>query len=172
MCCACVHVHVHVCVRVRVRVHARIAPSTSGCPFPHQHRLFHLSPPLPAQGALAEDYVSLAKAFQDTGFVNKPVIYLGKDPAIKSGYDPVTGEDLGLSQFAKDLTQAMGSVEGASSRFGALATVLNQELAPTWKMFTPPYILLLIRTFLTLEGIAARVDPEFNIYEMVTGRTS
>ena len=33
-------------------------------------------------------------------------------------------------------------------------------------MFTPPYILLLIRTFLTLEGIASRVDPEFNIYEM------
>ena len=27
-------------------------------------------------------------------------------------------------------------------------------------------MLLLIRTFLTLEGIAARVDPEFNIYEM------
>lgn len=38
-------------------------------------------------------------------------------------------------------------------RFGALSTVLNQVLAPTWKMFTPPYILLLIRTFLTLEGI-------------------
>ena len=33
-------------------------------------------------------------------------------------------------------------------------------------MFTPPYILLLIRTFLTLEGIASRVDPDFNIYEM------
>jgi len=34
------------------------------------------------------------------------------------------------------------------------------------EMFTPPYVLLLIRTFLTLEGIAARVDPDFNIYEM------
>ena len=33
-------------------------------------------------------------------------------------------------------------------------------------MFTPPYILLLIRTFLTLEGIAGRVDPDFNIYSM------
>ena len=64
----------------------------------------------------------------------------------------------------------MNTVEGASSRFGALATVLNQVLAPSWKMFTPPYILLLIRTFLTLEGIAARVDPEFNIYEMVRCR--
>ena len=28
------------------------------------------------------------------------------------------------------------------------------------------YCLLLIRTFLTLEGIAAQVDPDFNIYEM------
>ena len=158
--CACA------CAYSAVHVRLPLPPSTPPPPPPPP------PPPLPAQGALAEDYVSLAKAFQDTGFVNKPVIYLGKDPAIKSGYDPVTGEDLGLSQFAKDLTQAMGSVEGASSRFGALATVLNQELAPTWKMFTPPYILLLIRTFLTLEGIAARVDPEFNIYEMVTGRTS
>ena len=104
------------------------------------------------------------------------------------------------------------STEGGTSRFGALATVLNQKLAPRWKMFTPPYapstaplplatalrslrlwpplapsrhvppppplttspppplpfryVLLLIRTFLTLEGIAARVDPDFNIYEM------
>ena len=33
-------------------------------------------------------------------------------------------------------------------------------------MVTPPYILLLIRTFLTREGIAGRVDPDFNIYEM------
>lgn len=33
-------------------------------------------------------------------------------------------------------------------------------------VFTPPYVLLLVRTFLTLEGIAAQVDPEFNIYEM------
>ena len=163
------HVRVRVHVRVHVHAHAHRAPSTSGCPPTPPSTP---PPPFLTQGALAEDYVSLAKAFQDTGFVNKPVIYLGKDPAIRSGYDPVTGEDLGLAQFAKDLTQAMGSVEGASSRFGALATVLNQELAPTWKMFTPPYILLLIRTFLTLEGIAARVDPEFNIYEMVTGRTS
>jgi len=39
-------------------------------------------------------------------------------------------------------------------------------LSTKWKMQTPPYVLLLIRTFLTLEGIASRVDPDFNIYEM------
>jgi hypothetical protein len=32
--------------------------------------------------------------------------------------------------------------------------------------YTPPYIILLIRTFLTLEGIASQVDPDFNIYEV------
>ena len=32
----------------------------------------------------------------------------------------------------------------------------------------PRYILLLIRTFLTLEGIAGQVDPNFNIYEART----
>ena len=33
-------------------------------------------------------------------------------------------------------------------------------------MYSPPYIILLIRTFLTLEGIAGQVDPNFNIYEV------
>merc|ERR1712176_1071024 len=59
----------------------------------------------------------------------------------------------------------MSGAEGGTSRFGALATVLN-TLSTRWKMQTPPYVLLLIRTFLTLEGIAGRVDPDFNIYEM------
>ena len=117
------------------------------------------------QAALGEDYVALAQAFKDTGFVNDPVVYTGGETPQVFGYD-ADGNDLGLKRFAEDLTEAMNSVEDAGSRFGALATVLNQELAPTWKMFTPPYILLLIRTFLTLEGIAARVDPDFNIYEM------
>jgi len=120
------------------------------------------------QAALSEDYVRLARAFKDTGFVTDPVQYKASpsEPFQAFGVDPRTGEDLGLSQFADELAGAMQRTEGGSSRFGALATVLNQELAPSWKMFTPPYILLLIRTFLTLEGLAARVDPDFNIYEM------
>ena len=161
------------------------------------------------QAALSEDYVALAKAFKDTGFVTAPVQYRAdtKGKFEPFGIDPKTGEDLGLATFSKELAAAMQRTEGGRSRFGgpraaapllcccradartraratgvtapwlvlparsrppaaALATVLNQELAPNWKMFTPPYILLLIRTFLTLEGIAGRVDPEFNIYEM------
>ena len=121
------------------------------------------------QACLAEDYVTLAKAFKETGFVNDPVQYRpnGEGNEWKVfGIDEKTGEDLGLSRFASELQTAMQETVGGTSRFGALATVLNQKLAPRWKMFTPPYVLLLIRTFLTLEGIAARVDPDFNIYEM------
>ena len=120
------------------------------------------------QACLAEDWYTLAKAFKETGFVNDPIQYKASPTAEWSvfGVDPSTGEDLGLPQLATELGQAMSETEGGTSRFGALATVLNQCLSPRWKMFTPPYVLLLIRTFLTLEGIAARVDPDFNIYEM------
>ncbi|KAH8048875.1 hypothetical protein JL720_15724 [Aureococcus anophagefferens] len=52
----------------------------------------------------------------------------------------------------------MAATEGGSSRFGALAEVLNGKLSKRWKMFTPPYCLLLIRAFLTLEGIAAQLE--------------
>ncbi|KAH8098086.1 hypothetical protein JL720_1011 [Aureococcus anophagefferens] len=71
-----------------------------------------------------------------------------------------------FQKFEDELRSAMAATEGGSSRFGALAEVLNGKLSKRWKMFTPPYCLLLIRTFLTLEGIAAQVDPDFNIYEM------
>ena len=57
------------------------------------------------------------------------------------------------------------AAEGGGSRFGALSTVLY-ELGNYWCMYTPPYVILLIRTFLTLEGIAGQVDPNFNIYEV------
>ena len=69
------------------------------------------------------------------------------------------------ARLARELREAMEAAEGGGSRFGALSTVLF-ELGNYWCMYTPPYVILLIRTFLTLEGIAERVDPNFNIYEM------
>jgi len=120
------------------------------------------------QACLSEDWVELVKAFKATGFINDPVQYRKDTSEVFKplGYDPKTGIDLGMEPLSKDLERAMNDVDGGTSRFGALATVLNRKLAPNWKLFTPPYVLLLIRTFLTLEGISARVDPDFNIYEM------
>jgi len=118
-----------------------------------------------AQGiraCLAEDYESLALAFADVGFLTTPLQFR-ESP--KEPYGLYDSQD-GLDKFANELRDAMASTEGGTSQFGALAEVLNGKLSKRWKMFTPPYCLLLIRTFLTLEGIAAQVDPDFNIYEM------
>ena len=118
-----------------------------------------------AQGiraCLAEDYESLARAFQDVGFLTTPLQFRENPKQAYELYDTPNG----LDQFANELREAMATTEGGTSRFGALAEVLNGKLSKRWKMFTPPYCLLLIRTFLTLEGIAAQVDPDFNIYEM------
>ena len=74
------------------------------------------------------------------------------------------GDDL-VEIMAKDLQARMEAAPGGGSRFGALSVVLG-DMGFVWQMYTPPYIILLIRTFLTLEGIAGQVDPNFNIYEV------
>jgi len=113
------------------------------------------------QALLSEDWVSLTEAFVDTGFVTSPIMH-------RNGTSDVWRQDpaFGIDELAIDMEKSMKTTEGGLSRFGALATVLNKKISPNWLVFTPPYVLLLIRTFLTLEGIAAQVDPEFNIYEM------
>ncbi len=113
------------------------------------------------QALLSEDFTSLTEAFADTGFVNTPVMHRDSVEDLWR-VDP----DYGLPELAEQMEYAMKTTEGGMSRFGALATVLNKKISPNWLVFTPPYVLLLIRTFLTLEGIAAQVDPDFNIYEM------
>lgn len=110
---------------------------------------------------LSEDFVSVTEAFSDTGFITRPIMYRQTVDDLWR-IDP----DHGLDELAIDLESAMRTTEGGMSRFGALATVLNKKISPNWLVFTPPYVLLLIRTFLTLEGIAAQVDPDFNIYAM------
>jgi predicted unusual protein kinase regulating ubiquinone biosynthesis (AarF/ABC1/UbiB family) len=65
--------------------------------------------------------------------------------------------------MASAIDEALSGEEGGQSRFGALATGLG-AMSGTYKFLTPPYIVLLVRTFLTLEGIAAKADPDFNIY--------
>ena len=113
------------------------------------------------QACLAEDWYALTEAFADVGFVIQPIRH-------RSGPEDVWKVDpnYGLKELAVELAEAMETVPGGKARFGALANVLNREISPRWLVFTPPFVLLLIRTFLTLEGIAAKLDPDFNIYEM------
>merc|ERR1712238_374162 len=114
------------------------------------------------QALLSEDWTALTEAFSDVGFVTTPIMHRSKGELWRS--DP----KFGLPQLTEELKNEMETTEGGTSRFGALATALNKGLSPRWLLFTPPYVLLLIRTFLTLEGIAASIDPDFNIYEMAS----
>ena len=107
------------------------------------------------QACLSEDYDALAVVFQDVGFVGTPLQWRQDEDQLF--------ENRPLPEFAAELRASMESNPDGTSRFGALAVVLS-ALGKQWRMYTPPYVLLLIRTFLTLEGIAAKVDPSFNIY--------
>ena len=97
------------------------------------------------------------QAFIKTGFVGTPIQYRTNVKAPWGDGDP--------ELMVRDLRDRMEAVPGGTSRFGALSTVLF-DMGNYWYMYTPPYIILLIRTFLTLEGIAGKVDPNFNIYEV------
>ncbi len=59
-------------------------------------------------------------------------------------------------EFAAALEKQMKAEEGGLSRFGALAGALT-KLSYHYHMVMPGYIILFIRTFLTLEGIAGVV---------------
>ncbi len=113
------------------------------------------------QGLLSNDFAALAESFVDVNFITSPIRH-------RNGPDDVwrTDPNYGIPELAEELETAMLNTDGGVSQFGALATVLNKEISPRWLCFTPPYVILLCRTFLTLEGIAQTVDPEFNIYEM------
>ena len=71
---------------------------------------------------------------------------------------PCSAEEMALA-----IEACLTAEAGGQSRFGALATGLG-AMSSRYKFLTPPYIVLLVRTFLTLEGIAAKADPDFNIY--------
>jgi len=99
----------------------------------------------------------------DTGFIGTPIEWRPKEEDPWQTTHP-DGDDL-MQIMAKELKERMEACPGGGSRFGALSIVLG-DMGFLWQMYTPPYIILLIRTFLTLEGIAGQVDPNFNIYEV------
>ena len=107
------------------------------------------------QACLSGDFEALAKVFQGVGFVGTPI-------KNRDGVD-LPYRDATLPNSPRPCA-ARWNRAGGTARFRALATVLS-ELSKQWRMFTPPSCSL-IRTFLTLEGIAAKVDPDFNIYEI------
>ena len=108
------------------------------------------------QHMISGNWEGLVLVFQEVGFTPKEG-FLKRDDRSDT-YKPAT-----LEEMTAAVAKTLSSEEGGQSRFGALATGLA-KLSANFKFLTPPYIILLIRTFLTLEGIAEKADPNFNIY--------
>ena len=108
------------------------------------------------QHMISGNWEGLVLVFQEVGFT--PAEGFLKRDGRSDTYKPAS-----LEEMTAAVAQTLSTEEGGQSRFGALATGLA-KLSANFKFLTPPYIILLIRTFLTLEGIAEKADPNFNIY--------
>ena len=112
------------------------------------------------QCMIAGDWVGLAYVFRDVGMC-PPDNFYRKEIVPGEKFKKLVA--VSAEEMAAAIDEALSGEEGGQSRFGALATGLG-AMSGTYKFLTPPYIVLLVRTFLTLEGIAAKADPDFNIY--------
>mmetsp|Transcript_24472 Transcript_24472/g.56362 ORF Transcript_24472/g.56362 Transcript_24472/m.56362 type:complete len:776 (+) Transcript_24472:59-2386(+) len=114
------------------------------------------------QHMLAGRWLELARVFQEVEFIPKPE---------DGGFQRVVNPDERIfryvpasdDEFAAALEEQMSAEEGGLTRFGAIASALT-KLSRRYHMSTPPYVILFARTFITLEGIAAKARPDFNIY--------
>jgi len=113
---------------------------------------------------LGQDWLELTRVMQEVRFTPTPLMKFIKDGnKITKGY-----ETCSIEEFSEELGKQMTAEAGGTSRFGAMATALKR-LSDRYMMLTPPYVALLCRTFITLEGLLGD-DPElaeeFNIYEV------
>lgn len=106
---------------------------------------------------LNKDWLELARCMQEARFVPTPTIKLTAQGA----------QACPVEEFAEALGEQMQSFEGGTTRFGAMAMALK-GMSNRYAMLTPPYVALLCRTFITLEGLLGddpQLAKEFNIYE-------
>eukprot|EP00434_Breviolum_minutum_P034085 symbB.v1.2.030163.t1/scaffold3356.1/size58521/4 len=112
---------------------------------------------------LNKDWLDLTHTFQAVRFTPEPMMKnvdfgIAKTPR----YEPCGNEE-----FAVAFQKQLESEEDGQSRFGAMAVALK-KLSDRYLMLTPPFIALLCRTFITLEGLLAddpKMSEEYNVYE-------
>ena len=114
---------------------------------------------------LAGNFRELADDFRGMGWV---------DQFEKLNTSTNVWEPCAIEEFCSTLEGALtsgsgvnadtGLVETARQGFGDLLEVFA-KLSSNYKFICPPYAILLGRTFATLEGICAKADPDFNVYE-------
>eukprot|EP00929_Paragymnodinium_shiwhaense_P050132 TRINITY_DN25268_c0_g1_i2.p1 TRINITY_DN25268_c0_g1~~TRINITY_DN25268_c0_g1_i2.p1 ORF type:complete len:813 (+),score=173.15 TRINITY_DN25268_c0_g1_i2:60-2441(+) len=113
------------------------------------------------QHVINKDWLPLAKEMQNVRFTSTPTM---KNTNFGISRFPQY-EECSVEEFAEELGKCMLAEDRGLSRFGALATALK-KLSNKYLMLTPPYVALLCRTFITLEGLLGD-DPlqdDFNIY--------
>jgi len=113
---------------------------------------------------LNKDWLELSKVFQEVRFTPTPMM---RNTAYGISRTP-TYEPCSIEEFADAVGEQIEREAGGQSRFGAMATALK-KLSNRYLMLTPPFVALLCRTFITLEGLLAD-DPElaegYNVYKV------
>lgn len=112
---------------------------------------------------LNKDWLDLTHTFQAVRFTPQPMMK-NVDFGIKERprYEPCGNEE-----FAVAFQKQLESEADGQSRFGAMAVALK-KLSDRYLMLTPPFIALLCRTFITLEGLLAddpKMAEEYNVYQ-------
>lgn len=110
------------------------------------------------RSVVSQNWTALAYSMQTVEFVPDPV----KRNLRPNSTRPLW-VDSTFSEFVEALGQEVGQDQDAQTRFGDMAAALKR-LSNRYLMLTPDYVVLMTRTFVTLEGIAASYDPDFNIY--------
>jgi len=115
-----------------------------------------------AQGILhliGGDWVGLLQDFGDMEILNPPFLKWDYDGKPK-GWKPIPKSD-----FEKAFITCLKDSGDQSNRtsFGELFAELA-SIGMNYRFACPAYYVLVMRSFVTLEGVAARADPDFNIY--------
>ena len=112
---------------------------------------------------LNKNWLELTTTFQEVRFTPKPLM---KNMAYGKSKTPHY-EPCGNEEFAVAVGEQIEMEAGGQSRFGAMAVALK-KLSDRYLMLTPPFIALLCRTFITLEGLLGD-DPvlveSYNVYQ-------
>mmetsp|Transcript_174613 Transcript_174613/g.559826 ORF Transcript_174613/g.559826 Transcript_174613/m.559826 type:complete len:612 (+) Transcript_174613:644-2479(+) len=111
------------------------------------------------RSVVAKNWTQLALSMQVIEFSPTPPRKNLRPGATRPEY-----ADCSFEEFVEALAEELGQDADAQARFGSMAAALKR-LSGRYLMLTPPYVVLLTRTFVTLEGIAAQFDPGFNIYK-------
>ena len=115
---------------------------------------------------ISGDWRQLALVFQEVGFTPEVFEKRNPDEAMRKKVPYV---ECTLDEIALAIKEQLESEAGGRSRFGALATGLAR-LSATYHFLTPPYIILLIRTFLTL-AVSPRKPIRISIFTKPLYRT-